>query len=226
MSKKKRSKTKSKAKKSTSLARRKKSTSLKLGEYFVTSEPILDENDLIIPIEIREQMDAVYYLIQSDAKAALSQLLDLIPQYPDIPKLYNYLCAVYGKLGDEKRVDELVVETYQRFPNYLFARINYAESYIRQENYAKVAEIFDYKFDLKSLYPERTHFHITEFMSFTFLIGRYFIGIGEMERAQFVYSEMKQVDYGSAQTLSLGMLLMKDKGFRQQVLAKLFSLKK
>jgi len=225
MSKKKRAKTKSKAKKSTSSARRKKSTSMQLEGYFVTSGPILEAKDLMIPIEVREQMDALHGLIQSNPEAALPQLLDLIQDYPDIPKLYNYLSVVYLRLGDEKRVDELVVETYQRFPDYLFARINYAESYMRQENYAKVMEIFDYKVDIKSLYPERTHFHITEFMSFKFLMGRYFIGVGEMELAKIVHSEMQQVDSDSIQTLNLGLLLMKDEGFFQQTLAKLFSLK-
>jgi len=47
--------------------------------------------------------------------------------------------------------------------------------------------------DLKQLYPQRTWFHISEFISFAGVMCRYFCAIGERETAVLYYQMLKQV---------------------------------
>jgi hypothetical protein len=44
---------------------------------------------------------------------------------------FNWLSGAYSVLGDVHGVEETVRENYQRNPQYLFARVNYAELCLR-----------------------------------------------------------------------------------------------
>ncbi|MBN1935009.1 MAG: hypothetical protein JW934_10110 [Anaerolineae bacterium] len=68
------------------------------------------------------------------------------------------------------------MENYRRNPDYLFARLNYAELFLRRGDYERVAEILEHKFDLKLLYPRRNRFHVSEVSNFIGLVGLYWPG--------------------------------------------------
>ena len=56
----------------------------------------------------------------------------------------------------------------------------------------KIPEIFDRKYDLKALYPRRSRFHITEYVSFAHVMCLYFNAIGERERAESIYKGLQE----------------------------------
>jgi hypothetical protein len=145
-------------------------------------------------------------------------LLELIEKYPNIPILDNYLMTAYRLSGQKKKADSLTVVSYKRYPDYLFAKINYAFYCIQKGEPYKVPEIFDHKMDLRLLYPGRKKFHLTEFMSFMGAMTLYYEAIGEREIAIRYYDMIKQVDpnYGLVKVLQkilypsfLGRLLRK-----------------
>lgn len=72
----------------------------------------------------------------------------------------------YSKTGELEEIDALIAENYKKYPDYIFAKLNYAELCLRKQRIAEIPVIFDNKFDLKLLYPKRKKFHITEIIEF------------------------------------------------------------
>ncbi len=107
--------------------------------------------------------------------------------------IYNYLAAAYSRIGDQKATRLISEEIYHLDPDYLFAKINMAQIYLREGDVEKIPEIFDHKFDLKMLYPRRNKFHVTEFAGFTGLMCAYFAMIGNQETAKLLYDTLLKV---------------------------------
>ena len=114
-------------------------------------------------------------------------------RYPDTPILYNYLAMAYSQVRDFSAMEEVCIENYAENPNYLFAKLNYAHMCIDRGDYEKIPEIFDNKFDLKLLYPDRYEFHVTEFEGFTGVMCIYYHKIGENDAAKLSYDSLKKV---------------------------------
>lgn len=162
-------------------------------EYEITSESIRDRRFKRLPRNIRDTIHRLHHESQDRPREAIPELLDLIDKYPKIPMLYNYLSVAYSGSGQREKAEEAVRENYRRNPDYLFARLNYAELYRVKGEYDKIAEIFEYKFDLKLLYPSRKKFHISEVANFMGLIGIYFLATGERDTAEKYCDILKQI---------------------------------
>ena len=57
-------------------------------------------------------------------------------------------------------LDEIIIKNYQINPSYLFAKVGYAQLCMHDDELDKIPEIFDKKYELKALYPERDFFHV------------------------------------------------------------------
>ncbi|MBM3333122.1 hypothetical protein FJY63_00510 [Candidatus Sumerlaeota bacterium] len=166
---------------------------LYLSEYEITCEPIQDKRYRKLPREVKDEFDRLHDLAITDPRKAIEELPHWIERYPNIPMLHNYLSVAYSKIGARRELEQTVLENLRRNPDYLFARLNYADICMARGDYQKVAEILDNKFDLRLLYPHRKRFHISEFVGFMSVIGRYFIGIGERESAEVVYEALREI---------------------------------
>ncbi len=162
-------------------------------EYEITSEPIHDRRYKRLPRRVKDAIDRLNYEAQKRPRKAIPELLDLIEKYPNMPMLYNYLSIAYSGAGQRDKSEEIIRENYRRNPDYLFARLNYAELCRARGDYDKIAEIFENKFDLKLLYPKRKRFHISEVANFMGLIGIYFFEIGERDAAEKYFDILKQL---------------------------------
>lgn len=160
--------------------------------YNITSESIADMEDKI-PEEITNQISELNFLVHNQPKKAIPKLLILKDKHPDTPILYNYLAKAYSQIGNFSATDEMRIENYAKNPNYLFAKINYAHMCLDAGNYGKIPEIFDNKFDLKLLYPDRDEFHISEFEGFTGMMCIYYHKIGKNDAAKLSYDSLKKV---------------------------------
>jgi len=117
--------------------------------------------------------------------------------------LYNYLSVAYSLAGQREKSEAVSQENYRRNPDYLFARLNYAEICLAKGEYEKIGEIFEHKYDLKLLYPKRKRFHISEVANFMGLIGAYFFETGEREAAEKYYKILQQIAPGYPMTKRL-----------------------
>ncbi len=107
--------------------------------------------------------------------------------------LYNYLSVAYSRLKNREKILEIVEKNYRMNPDYLFARLNYAEVCIQNGDYEKIAEIFDHKFDLQLLYPKRKKFHISEVANFMGIMGVYFFRMDKREIAENHYKILAEI---------------------------------
>lgn len=167
---------------------------LRLTSYEIIYEPIKDTK---LPRAINARLEDLHDMAFTDPRKAIEQLLALKENYPNVPVLYNFLAAAYSRVGNLKAMREMIVENYQRNPDYLFARINYAQISIQDGNIDQIPVIFDNKFDLELLYPNRNRFHVTEFAGFTAIICAYFSLTGKHDRAEMLFKALQKGAPGS-----------------------------
>ena len=162
-------------------------------EYEITTEPIQDRFYKRLPGRVKDAFDRLHYECQSQPRKAIPELLEWIEKYPQLPMLYNYLSVAYSMAGQREKAEAMILENYRRNPDYLFARLNYAELCLEKGDYEQVADILEHKIDLKLLYPNRKRFHISEVVNFMGLVGVYFVEIGEGETAKKYYDILEQI---------------------------------
>lgn len=176
-------------------------------EYEITSEPILEPQYKRLPEEIKVRIEQLHAVVQTRPRTAIPELHTLIETYPHIPLLYNFLSAAYTAAGETEKAEEAILDNYQRNPDYVFARINYAELCLQRKEYDKIAQILDEKFDLKLLYPKRKRFHMTELTGFFGVVGPYFHFTGQRALAENIYRILHQVAPQNYYTKRLKKLL-------------------
>jgi tetratricopeptide (TPR) repeat protein len=169
------------------------SDALVYAEYEITDEPLENRDIKKLPSQVQARIDDLYELAQHDPTQAIPELERLVTIYPHIPTFSNYLSLAYLAAGDLEKTEACVREAYRRHPQYLFAKVNYANLCLQQREIGKIPGIFAHTFDLKQLYPQRTRFHISEFTGFAGVMCRYCCAIGERETAVLYYRMLKHV---------------------------------
>ena len=161
--------------------------------YQITYNPLPHKSIQQLPTQVREQMEELYNLIQKQPQQTIQPLLDLIAKYPQVPVFYNYLNVAYEMTKQPEQAYTILKLVYQQHPDYLFARTNYAFYCLKNHHLEKIPAIFEYHFDLKSLYPQRNVFHITEFTAFTTVMALYHHAIGQQAAAENYYQLLKML---------------------------------
>ena len=149
----------------------------------------------------------LYLLTLNDPKSAIPELERAIITYPNHPRLYNFLGNAYGAIGRIDKAREVTIENFRINPDYLFARLNYAELLFRYGEYDKIPDVFDGKLELKTLYPNRNRFHTSEVTGFAGVMGAYFCMIGETTGAKVYYELLHKIDPDNMFTKRLKKLL-------------------
>lgn len=131
--------------------------------------------------------------IDSEDCEYFQKLNALYTKYPDNPIILNFLGSGYEHLGQEDRVRDLIAKTYERFPDYLFAKTAKAGLYLTDGFPEKALEVLKGAYTLKQLYPDRTVFHVSEVRTFEYFMVRYFTTIGNIEQVEMRLKIMKGV---------------------------------
>ena len=162
-------------------------------EFEITDEPLDNPHIKRLPPQVQARIDELYERAQSDPSQAIPELERLARTYPQVPTLFNYLSIAYLAAGDQEHATAVVRDAYRRHPQYLFARVNYANLCLQQGEIGKIPGIFNHTFDLKQLYPQRTRFHVSEFTGFAAVMCRYFCAIGARDTAALYYRMLTHV---------------------------------
>ncbi|HSI10416.1 MAG TPA: hypothetical protein VK961_00165, partial [Chthoniobacter sp.] len=124
------------------------------------------ESQQPMPDVIREQYAELVELAQLASDAAIARLEMLAGRHPDVTVLYNLLAAAYSRRGRMTDAMGVVEKNFKMAPEYLFARVQYAQMCLATGRTDAVPGIFDHHFDLKLLYPHRDTYHVSEFIAF------------------------------------------------------------
>jgi len=183
-------------------------------------------------LERKEQkfFENLYVNIQEHPQQYLEELIQFYQRHPSIPEAANLLAFAYLKAKKRKEAEELIEKTYLKHPDYLIARINYADQMLRFKKKEWVPIVFNNCFDLNLLYPSRGTFHYSEFRGFMTLMGFYHLEREEREKAEEYYQLAFQVDPLHPSVAALEKKLSKrsfliDFGHWRELISRLLSLK-
>ncbi len=156
-----------------------------LESYEITSDPI-DELDEVFGItaELKRNLENYARRAMQGKKKDIPFFLNLIEKYPKNPQLKNYLSSLYANNGNIPKAREVNHWILAEHPEYLFARVNYANELIENKEYDKVREALGQSLSLKALYPERTVFNVAEVSSYHLSLVRYYMGLDDIDQAQ------------------------------------------
>ena len=164
-----------------------------MSSYAVAFDEMEDPNLARLPDAIRARVPALHEELATRPEQATPEIIALIERYPRVPLFANFLTAAHAQAGDLPASEQAAQEAYRQHPEDLFARVNYADLLRRKGDQARVAEVFDHKFDLPQLYPKRRTFHASEFATFTGVIGLYLCDTGKREVAKQLHAVMNQL---------------------------------
>lgn len=146
-----------------------------------------------IPKDDKKSILAFYHLVADNPKKILKKVPEYIAKYPDIPMLYNFLYAAYCKTGLWREAMKLMKETLQLFPNYLFARVEYALYLLRRGEPEKAHRALGNAETLSELYPERKVFHVTEWNIFSYAMSLYWIQKKDINKAKVYLAIIQKI---------------------------------
>lgn len=159
--------------------------------YRITYDALPHQSLDDLPFQVQKQTKELYNLTRTHPDQIIAPLLELIKKYPTVPVFYNYLRVAYDNTGQWEKSELLLEELYQKHPHYLFAKTNYAFRCLRIGDLETIKEIFQRKFDLNLLYPDRDVFHLSEFTAFTGVMSLYHLIIGDRHTAKKHYYRLK-----------------------------------
>lgn len=181
--------------------------------FKVSWDPIESEYSNQLPMKVQQRMPYYYDLISRSPKEGVLEMEALQQQFPDA-SIGNYLAIAYQLSGDSEKQEAQVIENLRRNPDYFFARAAYAELYFRRGDYDKIPEAFGGHFDLQSLYPDRTTFHVSEVVAFHGLTGLYLANTGKLDEAQVLLDLLQRVhpEHDLTQFLETTIMLKRTEG--------------
>jgi len=169
---------------------------VRLYRYTITEDPLSlpDEPDDGLEAALADTRVELLDEVHHRPRSAIAKLLALLERFPDARLLLNWLTAARATAGDNDEARRLILRTYQLYPEYLFARVNYANLLLDEHKMEEADHVMEHRWDMGAMYPHRQAFHETEFLAFSRVAFRYFVVAGESEAASSLYDVMRQWD--------------------------------
>ena len=170
---------------------------LRLISYDVTFEPIPDLSAANQHFEVtigKSAIQILYDQMYDAPEAAIPELERWCDQFPDVPRIHNWLATAHQMTGNEGKYQEICRQLYQQFPDYLFAIVSECHAHILAGDLDWVANRLDKKWDLTLLYPDRDVFHWTEMRAFQHLLVCYFTAVKNVAQAEVSLRVLEQLD--------------------------------
>lgn len=170
------------------------SSNLQIEESTISHLPLtnLDGMETLSEFEKDSILD-FYHLVKENPKEALDQIPPYIKKYPLVPCLYNYLFIAYRSLELNREAISILKKSFELFPDYLFARVEYALYLLRRGEVEKAEGALGNAMTLTQLYPERKIFHISEYKSFAYVIGCICVEKNDLNQAQIYLQFLQKI---------------------------------
>ncbi|MCX6990071.1 MAG: DUF1186 domain-containing protein [Chlamydiae bacterium] len=173
-------------------------------ESVISYSPLEESEEMkALPEEVKESMLALYHLLEEKPEEVIKKTPEYISKHPNIPTLYNFLYGAYGKSGHPREATKIMKETVQLFPNYLFARVEYARYMLRRGEPDKAHAALENARTLSQLYPERKIFHASEWNVFAYAMSLYWIQKGDINQAKIYLGIIQKITPNSYQVTDL-----------------------
>jgi len=162
-------------------------------DYDVTDKPLDHTWFKRLPQPVQARINELHDDVLSDPRLVIQEANELLKKYPYVPMLYSFLSTAYARIGDHASREATVATCRAQCPDYLFGKIAQAQLYLSINEVEKVPEVFEGRLNLQLLYPQRTCFHLSEYMGFTGVLVLYYNAIGRHALAKEHYQMLTEV---------------------------------
>ncbi|NGX60261.1 MAG: hypothetical protein KR126chlam3_01431 [Chlamydiae bacterium] len=131
--------------------------------------------------------------VQKKPRSVYSEVKAFGEKHSDVAEVINLLTFAHIQNHRIAEAEKLIEDTFNKHPEYLFARINYADQCIRNKKLEMVEELFP-TFDLSELCPEKEVFHTSEFRGFLIMMTYYHRARKEKEKAIHYLAKAKEIE--------------------------------
>lgn len=125
--------------------------------------------DATITPAVQKKIEWCGELVAEAPKKAEKEILKAIEMFPDVPMFYNFLAVSQIKQGKKKAMEKTLERTIEKFPDYLFGRLNKVNILLQEDeiDFEKAYTLLRGKFPaIARLYPRRDKFHISEIYNY------------------------------------------------------------
>jgi tetratricopeptide (TPR) repeat protein len=182
-----------------------------IGKFIITDNPIEEENWSKMAGKDKEKILKLNSKLKKSINLdkVIIELTNYKEKYHNVPTIYNYLTIAYHNTNQTKKYYESLIETVEKFPNYLFGKISLSEYYLNNNEFNKIPRLLDNKFEITQHFPPGTDiFHISAVRGFYFITGRYFAKAGKIEKAYKSYFLLSDLDNNHQTTEILGQEIL------------------
>lgn len=152
---------------------KKNSSLIEIGPYLISYE---EDTSCLSPhlnsVEIKQFQDLLIKA-KEKPKESYKAALEWQKKHPNIAALDNLITYLHLRNGKIDLAEKAILQSYLSYPNYLFAKINYADQCIRKNKLSEISQIFP-SFDLHTLFPKKSFFHAVEFRGFMMVAASYY----------------------------------------------------
>ena len=158
------------------------------------SNKTIEENNFFKSKKEEERVGKLFSEVLKNPSANLKTLLENeLTTNKENPQIYSYLSNVCIKLGELDEADKWTELGLEKFPNYLFGKISYAQTLLQKGESSKVLSIFNNNYSLKDILPTRKQFHILEVVNFYAIMCLYFATQKDIASANVYWKEIKDL---------------------------------
>jgi len=157
-----------------------------------TDEPFID--DIPEGLDL-DGINDLHRLASSGARDAIPQLRRALMKFPDYPVLRNYLRAAHTLRGEQRSADAVLKDMSKFHPDYLFTRIGVADRALDKENVERAVVQVGEALDIRSLYPGREVFHVSELRNYYLTVAKILARTGRQDEALGVRKALEVIDH-------------------------------
>lgn len=156
----------------------------------------------------RDRMD----VLLSRLKAAPAEVIDEVEvmhrRYPNVLCFENWLCVCYRALGRRHEALRIYERQLQQSPDYIFARTSLADLALENFDIDTAVDLIQPDTEtLKSLYPNREKFHISEVRHWHLLVGKIALLRGNLNQTRQCRDLLRHLEPNSPAAAELERLL-------------------
>lgn len=152
--------------------------------------------------------------VQKQPRKVYQNIKDFSAKYSDVPEVINLLTFAHIQNHRIALAEQLIEDTHRKYPDYFFAKVNYADQCIRRKKLDEVVKIFP-SFDLQVLSPGKDAYHTSEFRGFLILMAYYYRARKEIDRAIPYLNKAKEIEPNHPSVIYLEKKLFRKSLFRR-----------
>ncbi|MES2199352.1 MAG: hypothetical protein V4489_04210 [Chlamydiota bacterium] len=168
-------------------------SSLEIDGYKISYEDHKDSLNTFFSQKERIKFQDLLHEAQIHPKLAYPKALEWQSTVQDSKELDNLITYLHLQNRQLEKAENLTLASFQKYPDYLFAKINYADQCLRKNKIDQIPLIFP-SFNLKELLPKRTSFHVSEFRGFMMVASHYHLKIKQFSLAKHYYENARLAD--------------------------------